>query len=55
VRTGEPPGRKLIVFLPTGTGSSTRLPIEESAFGGFQQQTVRIVALRGDVGIKALS
>src|SRR5260370_9469949 len=41
-------------FLEAGEGSSTLLPIEETAFGGLQQQTVRIVALRGDVGVKAL-
>jgi len=28
--------------------------IEETAFSGLQQQTVRIVALRSDVGVKAL-
>src|SRR5258705_9416069 len=54
VRTGEVPGRKLIVFLPAGTGGATRLPIEETAFGSFEQQTIRIVALRSDVSVKAL-
>jgi len=54
VRTGEVPGRELIVFLPAGTGGAARLPIEETAFASFQQQTIRIVALRSDVGVKAL-
>src|SRR5579859_2649504 len=54
VGTCEPPRRKLIVFLPAGAGSSARLPIEETTFGGLQQQTIRIVALRSDVGVKAL-
>src|SRR5260370_7352074 len=30
------------------------MPIEETAFSGLQKQTVRIVALRSDVGVKAL-
>src|SRR6266478_7478644 len=54
VRTSELPRRQLISFLQAGAGSSTRLPIEETAFGGLQQQTIRIVALRSDVGVKAL-
>ena len=35
-------------------GSSTRLPIEKTAFGGFEHQMVWIVTLCGDVGVKSL-
>ena len=54
VRTGELSRRKLIVFLQAGTGGSTRLPVKETSFRGFEKQAIRIVALCGDVGVKTL-
>src|SRR6516162_266887 len=54
VRTGELPGSKVVIFLPADARGLTPLAIEETAFGRFKQDAVRIVALCRDVGIKSL-